>query len=286
MSSTSTYVLPSQRKNLLTAAILLSAHSAVYLPVWSKLISTWDNKPQSSHGYLILPICIWLCWNRRKNLTELRPQPSYGGIFVTAVGMLCYIGGIASEVETLANFSFMISLGGIIIAIFGLDYLKAYIFSFFFLLFMFPIPDILYLKLTAPLKLVASSLSFSILQSLGFAVLRDGNVLQLPNFHMEVVEACSGMQSLISFFMLSVLVAYFFKGAIWKKTLIILSALPISILNNVVRITATGILGELYGEGAVHGSYHTMLGVLSFAFGMILLFIVNMIFSIRSRNDL
>jgi exosortase len=254
--------------------ILLILHTVLYFQMWEQLFSAWQNKPQVSHGYLIIPISIWLLNNIHKKSEPAKSEPSIKGVFLVSVGLILYMLASVSEVATLANVSYMISLAGLIVALFGFSTFKAYLFPYLFLFFMFPIPDILYLELTSPLKLFASNLSTSFISLLGFNVIREGNILQLPHFQMQVVEACSGMQSLISFVMLGVLLAFFFKGPCWKKFLIISFAIPIAILNNILRISGTGIVGELYGEKAVNGVYHSILGMASFSIGLMIFFIL------------
>jgi exosortase len=120
--------------------------------------------------------------------------------------------------------------------------------------------------------LLASRLSESSLELLGYSVLREGNILNLPHQRLSVVEACSGIRSLVTLSFVCVSYAYFFTER-WLKPVIVLAAIPAAILLNAARITLTGLLGENHPH-LTQGLYHEMLGWICFvaAFGFVFLF--------------
>jgi len=138
----------------------------------------------------------------------------------------------------------MVSLSGIIISVMGYSVFKTFLFPYLFLLFMFPIPDAIYLWMTNPLKLLASDTSAALLKLCGIAVYQDGNLIQLAKFQMKVLEACSGMRSVVTYLMLGIILASFIRGSNWKKILLSVTTLPIALFNNILRITVTGLLAE------------------------------------------
>jgi exosortase len=140
------------------------------------------------------------------------------------------------------------------------------------LLFTFPIPDVLYGELTQPLQLLATRLSESALELFGFSVIREGNILQLVHMRLSVVEACSGLRSLVTLFFFCLIYAWFFEDRIWLRTVIALSAIPVAVGVNVLRITATGILGR-YDIAWTSGTRHEILGWTAFALGFLLVFL-------------
>ncbi len=257
--------------HLIKALVLVSLLALLYWPSILNLIYAWKIKPQCSHGYFIMPISIWLCWQRRNRWHYLTVNSSYLGFFLLLPGLFFYVISIVAAADTIANISVMLTLAGVVILTFGPAVFKAYLFPYLFLIFMFPIPDALYLSLTNPLKLFASSISTSILQALGIPTFQDGNILQLANFQMQVVEACSGMRSLVTYLMLSTLLSNFLSNGFWKKCLLIISAIPIAFFNNILRITGTGVLARWYGQKVAQGFFHEFTGLATFVLGFFLI---------------
>ena len=107
--------------------------------------------------------------------------------------------GFLGRIATIVNFSFMVSLCGIIISVMGYSVFKTIHFPYLFLLFMFPIPDAIYLWMTNPLKLLTSDALAALLKLFHIAVYQDGNLIQQAKFQMVVVEACSGMRSVVTY---------------------------------------------------------------------------------------
>lgn len=261
-----------QSSTLLLIALCL--HTLLYLPMWSRLVSSWSYKPQCSHGYFILPISLWLCVRRFKTVPDMPISHNYPSLILFAGSMVVYLLGIIAGAETLTHASYMGSLAGLILSLGGLSLLKTVAFPYAFLLFMFPIPDYLYLAMTGSLKLLATKLSAASISALGIPVVREGNLIYLANFQLDVVEACSGMQSLISYLMIATLLAYFSEASVAKKGVLIASAVPVALLNNVLRITSTGILGEFFGMAAITGMPHMAVGFITFAVGLAILILI------------
>lgn len=269
MSSSSSLPFRRTAGQLLVA---LAAASALYSPVLADLARAWEIKPQYSHGYLIVPIALYLAWQKRERLRELHAVPSGWGMLLIGVGVALYLLGSVARVSTVSNLSLMLNVLGIVLAIGGRRVARELLFPILFLLFMFPIPDNLYASMTAPLKLFVSGISVNVLQGLGIAVYREGNILQLPNITLEVVEACSGLRSFMSYLMLCTLFAYHLpRGRLGRKALLLLLTLPISVLINVVRIVTTGLLANRYGPDVARGFFHEFSGISLFALGFVLL---------------
>lgn len=227
--------------------------------------------PQCSHGWFILPLAIWLCVLKGRYLRGRTFPMAYGGALLTLIGLALYPASMVYESDSLAYLSFMVSLTGAIMSLFGVAILRILWFPLVFLVFMFPLPDFLYLQLTGPLKLFASKVSAMILVLAGMPVLQEGNIIQLPNLQLNVVEACSGMQSLVSYIMLGCLLAWFLPGPPWKKVVIVAATIPVALLNNILRITGSGFMGEWFGKAAISGVYHELFGLLIFAAGFAIL---------------
>ena len=143
--------------------------------------------------------------------------------------------------------------------------LRKLAFPLFLLFFMVPIPAVIYNRITFPLQILASRLADDALTVLSIPVLREGNILELPNQRLSVVEACSGIRSLLSLTFLSLVYGYFFERRVWLRVVLFLATVPIAIVANGSRVTLTGsahasqsgagrrLLSQRLGMGDLHG---------------------------------
>ena len=139
---------------------------------------------------------------------------------------------------------------------------------------MIPIPAIIYNQITFPLQLFASAVAEAVLSIIGIPVLREGNILELANQKLSVVEACSGIRSLLSLGFLSLVYAYFFDAKVWMRTVLLIATVPIAIVANATRVTLTGILTEYKPEYA-EGFFHSAQGWLILMVALVILVIVH-----------
>jgi len=139
---------------------------------------------------------------------------------------------------------------------------------------MIPIPSILFNQIVFPLQLLASRLGEASLQLAGIPVLREGNVIVLANTTLEVAEACSGIRSLISLLTLGIVYGYFSDPRNGVRTLIALSAIPVAIIANGLRVAGTGIAAHFYGSAAAQGFFHEFSGWLVFVAAFAMLFLI------------
>jgi exosortase len=260
------------KDRFIEAGVLFGVIMMLFTTQFMALIHAWDIKPQASHGYLIMPVSLWLIYKNRKELSGIEASGSSWGLALTALGCLLYIFGSIARADSITNISLIITLSGMIIGILGFKIFRLLAFPVFFLVFMFPVPDSIYVSMTAPLKLFVSSIAAYVLNISGFAVLREGNLLFMPNVSLEVVEACSGLRSLMSYLALSVLIAYFMKRkGLWRKAVLVSMTLPVSILINAMRIIITAIAANSFGEKMAQGYVHELYGIILFMFGLFIL---------------
>lgn len=149
---------------------------------------------------------------------------------------------------------------------------------------MVPWPAIVLNTLTFPLQLLAARLSTASLQLIDLPVYREGNVIFLPHTTLEVVEACSGIRSLVSLLALAMVFAYMTQRAAWQRLLLVLAAIPIAIIANAFRIWGTGVLAHFYGSQVAEGFYHTFAGWLVFVVAFILLGITGFLLSRLTKH--
>jgi len=134
---------------------------------------------------------------------------------------------------------------------------------------MIPLPEIVFNQIAFPLQLLASRLGEAVIAGAGIPVLREGNVLQLPSKALEVVEACSGIRSLVSLLMLGIVLGYFTESRLWARTAIALAAVPIAIVANAARVAGTGLTAEWVSPAAAEGFFHSFSGWLMFVVAFI-----------------
>jgi exosortase len=149
---------------------------------------------------------------------------------------------------------------------------------------MVPLPAIIWNKLAFPLALFASKISADLVGFMGLSILREGNILILPNITLQVVEACSGLRSLTTLLALSAFVAFFVDHPAWKKWLLFLSGVPIALASNVVRLAGTAVLARHFGSQAAHGFIHDFSGWVVFVLGLLMLLGVNAVLTKIGRR--
>ena len=252
-------------------AILLAV---CYLPVLERLGSQWMNDEDMGHGLFVPIVAAYIAWQRRDVLAKLTFQPNYWGLLLILWGAVqLFIGTLGAELF-LQRTALLFSLAGILLVIGGTRLVRELAFPLCLLIFMIPIPRIIYTQITFPLQLFASSVAERTLDLIGIPVLREGNVLELASQKLSVVEACSGIRSLLSLTFLSLVYAYFFDEKKWMRVALLVCTIPIAILANSGRVTITGILSELRPDLA-RGFFHSLEGWLIFAVAMTFMIIAH-----------
>ena len=171
------------------------------------LVSDWFNDDNYSHGFLIIPVALFLIWSKRNELV-FPAKPSRSAILLFAIGAFGFILGIAAKELFTTRMSLLIIISGIALYHLGNENFKKVWFAFAFLAFMVPIPATIYYSATIPMQLFSSKITNFVLHMMGMPAIRQGNIIYLPQYTLEVVEACSGLRSLVSLLALSSLYGY------------------------------------------------------------------------------
>jgi exosortase len=228
-----------------------------YAPVMRSLIRNWYLDDDMGHGYFVPVIAGFIVWQRRDELLALKPRPSWWGLPLLLLGGALLIGATLGVELFTSRIALMMTLTGTILLLGGKPLFKKLTFPLFLLLFMIPIPTIAYTRITLPLQHIATSLAAAGLTLIGIPVHREGNVIELASGSLTVVEACSGIRSLLSLTFLSLVYGYFCEKRVWVRWVLFFSTIPIAILANGTRVTVTGVLSEVkreYAEGFFHES--------------------------------
>lgn len=254
----------------------------VYHSIIAEMVMDWYNDPDYSHGFLVPLLSGYFVYQRREVLKKTLVSPYTPGLFVIILGiLLLIIGYMGTEFYTM-RFSLIVILAGTVLYFLGKEVFQVLMLPGFYLVFMIPLPEIVYNAIAFPLKLFVAKYSVLFLKVINITVYREGNIIMFPNIVLEVADACSGIRSLMSLLALSVAISFFVITSNLKKTVIILSAVPIAVFTNALRVIVTGILAKYWGAAAAEGFFHELAGMLVFGIAMLMLFIVGI--SLREKD--
>ncbi len=265
-------VRPFGWQGLLLVGVLL----VLYAPVLRLLVWQWYNDADYSHGFLVPLLSAFLIWQRRDKLRliPLRPSPWGMVIVLFSLGFL-FVGSLGAELS-LARLSLLGVICGLIVYFAGSAMLRAMTFPLAFLLFAIPIPVVIYNSIVFPLQFVASRFATKVLETLNlFPVLREGNVLVLPHMTLEVVEACSGIRSLMSLLALAAGYGYLVERSIWVRWFLVLAMVPLAIVSNGTRVMITAVMAHYLGREAAQGFMHEFSGWVIFVVATILFLLLH-----------
>lgn len=275
----------------------------VYGFVLSKLGHDWWTDENYSHGLLIPFIIGYIVWTQREHFTGDKVRPgTILGISLVVLALLMLFAGTAGAELFMQRFSLVVMFAGMVIFFWGPSLLRLMLVPLGLLALAIPIPAIIFNKVAFPLQLFASRFAVWTMSMWGIPVLRQGNVIELlprgsqQTRKLEVVEACSGIRSLMTLLTLAVVFAYFTypksndsddgpKGPLawlksypwWRSVIIVVSAFPIAILTNALRVSGTGILSHYYGTEVADGFFHSFSGWVIYIAAFLLLFAVGWI---------
>ncbi|MBA5867058.1 MAG: VPLPA-CTERM-specific exosortase XrtD [Nitrospira sp. CR1.3] len=228
----------------------------LYFDSLSFLLRQWVGSEDYSHGLFVPFVSGFLMWQSRSRVIAGGVTQPWLGIIVMVGGLVLSWIGELGTIYVVSHVSLWLIVVGLIVTLIGVSGTKAIAFPLLYLLTAIPLPVFLYAALSAQLQLMSSALGVWSLQAVGVTAFREGNVIDLGPVQLQVAEACSGVRYLLPLTSLALLCAYLFKDSMWKRALVVLSSLPISILINGFRIGMIGVLVETYGEGAAEGFYH------------------------------
>lgn len=263
------------RRQIVPVSVFLAAFALLYAGAIQGMVLDWYHDENYSHGFLIPLVSGYLVWQRLDELRAVEFRPTFLGLVVALLGIALFLFGMLAGESFTMRFSMLVVLAGAILYGYGAGLMKAVAFPFAYLVYMIPLPYILYDAIAFPLKLMVSKYSVAFLKLIGIPVMREGNVINLVSTTLEVADACSGIRSIVSLLALATALAYFSQKGWVKRTILIFSALPIAIFANGVRVIGTGILANRYGAVAAQGFFHEFAGLVIFGVAMALLLLTS-----------
>jgi exosortase len=244
-----------------------------YAPAVRSLVGDWIHNDDMGHGFFVPAMAGYIIWQQRHELKKIPLRTNWWGLLIILLGAAQSIIATLGVERFLAASALIVTITGSVLLLGGTPLLKKVAFPIFLLCFMVPLPALVFNSVTFPLQILASQLADAALKALDVPVLREGNILELPNQKLSVVEACSGIRSLLSLTFLSLVYGYFFEKKMWIRVMLFVATVPIAILANGSRVTITGILTQIKPEFA-EGFFHESTGWVIFmiALGILLIF--------------
>ncbi|MEY4589105.1 MAG: hypothetical protein RL497_1181 [Pseudomonadota bacterium] len=244
----------------LTFAIALAALSWVFATGLENLWFNWQNKEEYSHGVLLPFISLFLIWQKKNEIASEPFVGSWAGLVIFLLGTLgCYAGSL-STLFPVMQYSLLIALSGLTLAITGLRAFRFFMVPLLILLLSVPLPNFIYKNLSFELQLISSVIGVHFIRLFDIPVYLEGNVIDMGSMKLQVVEACSGLRYLFPLMTLGFIAAHFFKAPLWKKIVIFFSTIPITVFMNSLRIGIIGVTVEWWGPAMAEGFLHDFEG--------------------------
>ncbi len=242
---------------------LLAILVAVY---WGELSYTshgamwfWEN-PKYSHGWLVPVFTVILLWMRHEPFGLVTTGARWAGVGLLSAGLGMWLLTTYYSHRVPQMDSFVISVAGAFLLVGGWKTIRWAGPAIAFLIFMFPLPGPLDTGLLAPMQKWATASSTYVLQTIGIPTYSEGNRIVIGEIQLGVVEACSGLRMLTIFVALAVAITLVTDRPWWERIVIIISAAPIALAVNIVRITVTGILHLTAGPELAELVFHDLAG--------------------------
>jgi exosortase len=259
-----------KHSTLITFLVLLGCVFWSLWPALRTMADRWASDPRYAHGYFVPVFSVALLWMRRGRLDGVKPGTSDWGLGFLALGGAVQLLGGYFHLATIEGLALLPYLSGLALLLGGRRILRWVWPSVAFLAFMVPLPFRVEEALGSPLQFIATTVSTYALQTLGFMAFAEGNVIQLNEARIGVVDACSGLSMLITFVALSTAAALVVKRPLLDRVVLIASSVPVALLANIIRITATGILHDKVGGHAADTFYHDVAGWVMIPLALIL----------------
>jgi exosortase D (VPLPA-CTERM-specific) len=235
-------------------------------------VEAWIGLPEYSHGLLVPFICIFLVLQRRKELETLEFTGSWAGLLVIMAGLALHVAGRLSALYALQQYALVLTIYGVLLSALGWAAIRPLWVPMLLLALAVPLPRFLIGGVSAQLQLISSALGVWFIRLFGISVYLEGNVIDLGLYKLQVAEACDGLRYLFPLLTLGLIMAYFYRAEFWKRAIVCLSSIPITILMNSVRIGIIGITVQHWGVRMAEGFLHEFQGWVVFMVSAAIMF--------------
>lgn len=255
-----------QHQHTLTFVLLLAIFAAVLHFFWggfTNLFFRWSFQPEYSHGFLIPFVSLYILWESKHRWVPHLGDGSLWGVPLCALAFLIALMGEVSALYLLIHYAFILFLFGVSLCVIGRATKNIWV-PIALLGFAVPLPYVIEVLLTAKLQLLSSSMGVALIRLFNIPVHLSGNIIDMGALQLHVVEACSGLRYLFPLASMGVVTAYFYHASMFKKILVVVSTVPITIVLNSVRIGITGVVVDRYGVEHAQGFLHDFEGWIIF----------------------
>lgn len=262
------------RPALLALVVAIAGLCAIFWGTVSQMVETWYVSATFNHGFMIVPICLWLIWDRREAIERYTPKPDFRGLFAIAICMVAWTVASAAGVQSGMQFAFVGMIQGTVLTIFGWRLFRAMLFPLVFLFFAVPFGDFL----VPPLQDLTAVMVVEGLRLVGIPVYIDGVFLSIPTGNFEVAEACSGVRFLIATIALGTLFANLSFRTTLRRSIIVVLSIVVPLVANGIRAFGIVYIAHLTDHKVAVGVDHLIYGWIFFAFVTIVLLVIGMTF--------
>lgn len=246
---------------ILAVPAILATFLWAYWPALVKMVDAWDQQPDYSHGYFVVPLALYFCWARRGRFpSKAAGRIVWPGLLVILLSIAIRIAGARYYVDAIDAWSMVVWAAGVVWLLGGWRVFLWASPSIGFLFFMIPLPWSAERWLSLPLQRIATWLSTWVFQVLGQPAIAEGNTIWLGDYQLEVEQACSGLRIFVGIFALAFAYVILVRRAWWERVLLLISALPIALVANSTRIVVTGLLYQWVSGDAAHKFTHDISG--------------------------
>jgi exosortase len=238
------------------------------------LARQWAEDANYAHGFAVVPMAAWLAYRRRDRFRAHAQAPDAVGFALFAAGAIAYLTGVAAAELFTTRVSLVLIVGALLWALHGRARARAMAFPILFLLCMIPLPYVLYYQLTFPLQVESSRCAASLLTAAGMPVVREGNILNLEGYSLEVVSACSGLRSIMTLATLALFLTDFTRLSRPSKLILVAASVPVAVAANVARLAMTAGIAAIRGPAAAESFLHDLSGLVVFITGLVALFVI------------
>jgi exosortase D (VPLPA-CTERM-specific) len=255
------------RMTPLAFGLLVIGTLALAAPFWRSIEwmwTVWTQLPEYSHGPMLPLVAAFLAWQQRDRLERLPFYGSWWGPVLLAVAGFFLLLGKLGSVSTIQQYALVLGFAGLVLSLTGGRAFRLLAAAMIVLLLMVPQAPFVLANLSANLQLLSSQIGVAFIRAMGITVFAEGNVIDLGVYRLQVVEACDGLRYLFPLMAIGLLIAYFYKGAMWKRVLVFLASIPITILMNSLRVGTIGVMVEHWGVRMAEGFLHEFQGWMVF----------------------
>ncbi|WP_018416527.1 VPLPA-CTERM-specific exosortase XrtD [Teredinibacter turnerae] len=251
--------------------VLFVLATLAFAPSLYGLVGDWLASPEYGHGILVSGIAGYLLWCRRDMVECAAEKPFAPAVVLVALALACYGFAMLGDITVLKHYAYVATLASIALTVGGWPVLRVVGFPLVLVFFSIPLHPFFTNHLTSDLQLVSSTIGVWFIHLMGIPALQEGNVINMGDFSLLVEEACSGLRYLLPLASISLLIGYYYRGRLITRILLFLSAIPITVFMNSLRIAVTGFLIKYVGKESADGFLHDFEGWFVFVVSCVLL---------------